>query len=371
MKKLIACLSVLGILLVSCAPAGDDGTGPIKLGFLGALTGDAAALSADQLHAVQMAVEELNAAGGINGRMVEIVAEDGKCSGTDAASAVQKLVNIDKVPVIIGGLCSGETLAASPIVESAKVVLLSPGSSSPDITKAGDFVFRNYPSDAWKTKAMAKYANESELKRIAILSENTDYSQALLASLKADLPEGAVVFDESFEPGTKDYRSLLTRLQSMEFDALVANANSDALSALIVQQFRDMGFKEEIIGADTMESAVVIDIGEAAEGVTIINVPTAGEGTPYETKFIAKYGAPQSSIAWASYAHDAANVLFDAMKAVGTDGSAIRDYLYEVSYSGIIGSFTFDDNGDPVGISYVLKKIENGKIVTKRPLPLE
>jgi branched-chain amino acid transport system substrate-binding protein len=371
MRKFLAFSSLLALSLTACGGAGDNG--PIKLGMISALTGDAAAIGADQLSGVQMAIAEINAAGGVNGRQIELIAEDGKCAGADGATAAQKLVNVDKVVAIIGGLCSGETLAAAPIAEAAKVIMLSPSASSPDITKAGDFIFRDYPSDAGKTKAIAKYFADEKFSRIAILSENTDYSQALRASLKKDLPEGAVVFDENFDPGTKDFRSLLGRLKDAEYDALVSNPNSDGVNAVIVQQFRELELPGQIVGTDTMDSVVVSQIaGEGANGVMLVNVPTAGEGTSFEADFKAKYGDAKSSIAWSAYSYDAVNVLAQAFKAVGTDGMAVKDYLYSMQpYTGVIGSFHFDENGDPVGLSYVLKKFEDGKVVTVKPLPLE
>lgn len=373
MKRLLLPLFALGILLLSgCQPTTDDGTGPIQIGALSPLTGDAAALGVDAHNGVRLAVDEINAAGGINGRIIELTSEDGRCSGTEAASAVQKLININHVIAIIGGLCSGETLAAAPFAESAQVVLLSPASSSPDITNAGDFVFRNYPSDALKTKSMAALFAERGFSNVAIVTENTDYAQALRASLVDDLPEGsAPVFDEVFDAGTKDYRSLLTRLQSVDFDVLVSNANSDALNALIVQQFRELGFTQPIVGADTMDSSVVSSLGEVSEGVLIVDVDTVGKGTDFEDSFIAKYGQPQSNITWAAYGYDAMNLLAEAIAAVGTDGPAIRDYLYSATYDGIVGKFSFDDNGDPVGISYVLKVVQDGDIVTVKPLPVQ
>ncbi|MDP6562065.1 MAG: ABC transporter substrate-binding protein, partial [Candidatus Peribacteraceae bacterium] len=118
MKRLLVPLFALGVLLSACSPVADDGTGPIKIGYIGPLTGEAASYGVDTLNGTELAVAEINAAGGINGRLIELITEDGRCTGTDAASAAQKLVNVDKVVAIIGGQCSGETLAAAPIVES-------------------------------------------------------------------------------------------------------------------------------------------------------------------------------------------------------------------------------------------------------------
>jgi branched-chain amino acid transport system substrate-binding protein len=368
MKKSLALLSTVAVLALTACQSADSGT--IKIGYIGALTGDAASIGADQLRGVQMAVDEINAAGGIDGRQVELIAEDGKCAGADAASAAQKLVNVDKVVAIVGGLCSGETLAAAPIAEAAQIVMISPASSSPDVTTAGDFVFRLYPSDAWKTKAIAKYFADAGIKKVAIISENTDYAQAQLKSLIADLPEGAVVFDETVEPGTKDFRSLLTRLKDVDFNVLVSNPNGDAVNAVMVQQYAEQGFTQQLMGTDTMDSQLIADVPES-EGVMLVNVPTVGEGTPFEASF-EKGGKPQAGISWAAYAYDSMNVLAKAIAAAGTDGAAVRDYLYQMQpYNGVIGTFSFDKNGDPVGVSYVLKKFQSGSIMQVKDLPLE
>lgn len=370
MKRLFALSLVSAMMLSACqtAPGGGD---TIKLGFIGPVTGDAAALGKDMLHGVQMAVQEANAKSGVNGKKVELVAEDGRCNGTDGASAAQKLVNIDKVIAIVGGLCSSETLAADPIAGAGKVVLLSPGSSSPAITtKGGDFTFRNYPSDALKAVAMAKYIKEKGYKKIAIISENTDYCTGLRDAVVGQVGASGFVFNEAVEPGTKDFRSLFTRLKGSDFDAFITNANSDGIIAVMVQQFREQGFTQPIIGADTADSQVVVDTGSAAEGMQIINVPTAGEGKPFEKTFTDAYGKPQSSIAWGAYAYDAANILLKAIADGAADGTAIKDALYKMTYTGIVGTIHFDKYGDPVGIPYVVKEIKDGKIVTVQDLPI-
>ncbi|MBI1934526.1 ABC transporter substrate-binding protein, partial [Candidatus Peregrinibacteria bacterium] len=175
MKRLIA-LSVLStLLLTACKASGDT----IKIGFIGPLTGDAAALGKDILNGTQIAVEEVNANGGINGKQVQIITEDGRCSGSDATNAAQKLINIDHVVAIVGGSCSSETLAAAAVAESAKTIVMSPSASSPDITQAGEYIFRVYPSDAYKTTAIVKLFQERKYKKIALITENNDYAVAI------------------------------------------------------------------------------------------------------------------------------------------------------------------------------------------------
>ena len=173
MKKFLSLSACIALTLSACQPAGSGDT--IKIGFIGPLTGDAAAYGVDTLNGAKMKVDEINAAGGINGKQISLIVEDSKCNGADAVSAAQKLANVDKVVGVIGGACSSETLGAAPIFEAAKIVEIGTLSSSPDITKAGDFIFRAYPSDALKTKAMAQYFRSKGFTKVAVIAENTDF----------------------------------------------------------------------------------------------------------------------------------------------------------------------------------------------------
>ena len=361
MKRSLALLSLVALTLSACQMAGTGG-GTIKIGYIGPLTGDAAAYGADTSHGAQLAVDEINAAGGINGKKLELIVEDGRCNGADAAGAAQKLVNVDKVVAIIGGQCSGETLAAAPIAEAGKVVLLSPLSSSPDVTKAGDYVFRNYPSDALKTTAMAQYFKDKNIKTVAMISENTDFCQAFRSALKSKMADGAFVFDEVVEPSTKDYRSLMTRLKDKQFDIFFPNGQSDSTVGLMMQQLREAGMKQPAIVHDTGDSATLSKtMADAVEGMYIINVPANVSDKTFETTFKGKYGDPQFGLIFAGFAYDALNVLAEGMKNGATDGTALKDWMYAMKgYSGVVGIFHFDKNGDVVGIPYVLKQYQKG-----------
>ncbi|MEK7185690.1 MAG: ABC transporter substrate-binding protein, partial [Patescibacteria group bacterium] len=151
-------------------------TGPIKIGFIGPLSGDAAVYGETEKNAVEIALEEINQSGELK-RRLEVIYEDGKCSGKDAVTAAQKMINIDKVSIIFGGVCSSETLGLAPVVESNKVVLFSAFSSSPLISQSGDYVFRKSPSDSDFGKADAELIASQGIKRVAMISENSDYSQ--------------------------------------------------------------------------------------------------------------------------------------------------------------------------------------------------
>lgn len=369
MKRLLVPLFALGILLSACSPVADDGTGPIKIGYIGPLTGDAYTYGVDTLNGAEIKVAEINAAGGINGRMIELVVEDARCTGTDAASAAQKLINVDKVVVINGGQCSGETLAVAPIAESAKIPMMSGGSTSPDVTNAGDFVFRNIPSDALAAAATASYLQENDLGIIAIITENTDFAVGFRNALIEAMGEDAVVLNEVVEPNVKDYRTLVTRLQGEEFDAFIANGQTVATVAAMVTQFRELGLDQPIFSNNAVVSPSFSEIaGEAAEGVKVVMPPSEGANAAKFDAFVETFtelhGPAASSITYAANSYDVIGVFADAIAEVGTDGTAIRDYLYNLDgYDGTIGRFSFDGNGDVIGISLELQEVQGGDFV--------
>lgn len=373
MKRLLLPLFALGILLTACQPPQDDGTGPIKVGYIGPLTGEAASYGADTLNGTQLAINEINEAGGVNGRILELIAEDGRCTGADAASAAQKLVNVDGVAVIIGGQCSGETLAAAPIVESAKIVMMSPISSSPDVTEAGDFVFRDYPSDGLKTKAMAGYFKKEGIKRVAVISENTDFAIAFRDALKENVGADAFVFDEVVEPGTKDYRSLMARLKDVDFDVFFPNGQTAATMAAMMQQLREQGLDQRAVSHDVAQDASMFEIApEAVQGLQAIGVPAVSAESEFGQKFLSEYDETQAALLFAAQAYDAVRLVAEAIEKVGTNGAAMRDYLYDVkSFDGTVGKFGFDDNGDVTGIPYVLWEAVGTEFTQGEAVPVE
>ncbi|MDO8648571.1 MAG: ABC transporter substrate-binding protein [Candidatus Peregrinibacteria bacterium] len=374
MKRTLALGSLLALALTACQPSQED---PIKIGYLGPLTGDFASAGADTVNAAKMAVEEVNAAGGVNGRMVILIAEDARCTGSDAANAAQKLVTVDKVVGIIGGVCSSETLAAGAIADPAKVVEISPTSSSPEITAAGDFIFRNYPSDALKGIALGKFLQNAKFTKLAVISENTDFCQGIRSSVKDNLPEGTtVVFDEVVDAGTKDYRTLMTRLKNLDFDVFLANGQSDATVAEMAKQMRELGMTQQIVGTDTADSVTLLTLApDAVEGLKPLSVPSLSEegtGKQFADQFRAKHGEPQFGMFFAALSYDATKLLLETIGKVGTDGEKIRDALYaHEGYEGVAGKFSFDGNGDVEGIPFAMKEFKGGKLVQSELIPLE
>lgn len=350
--------------------AHDDGV--VKIGYIGPLTGDTASYI-DILHGMQLKVQEWNKLGGIDGEEIEIIVEDGRCEGGAAASAAQKLVHIDKVDAIVGGQCSAETLAAAPIANAAGVTMISAASSHPDVSNAGDYIFRVQPSDVLLGAAFNAYFQDSDSVRVALISENTEYAVGLRNAVLRQAPDtiDEFVFDETVDAGQKDIRTLLTRLQKVDFDVLFLNPQSDAVLISWVQQFRQLGFEQPMLGQQIADSQTLgQQAADEVEGMPLLTVPSFGEGGDLEERFIEQFGTPQQSISWAAFGYDATSVLLEALKRADAP-EEIKEALYDAEHTGVIGTISFDENGDVVGIPFIVKEFRDGKLEVIKELQLE
>ena len=365
MKKTIVLLAVF----LNCAFR-SDGQEVIRFGFIAPLSGETAAAGLDERNAVEMALSEINASDFLRGRRLEVIFEDGKCSGKDAAVAVQKLVAIDRVKVILGGCCSGETLGAAPITEKAGVILFSAFSSNPAITTAGDFVFRTAPSDDEGGKAAARLAAASSgSKKVGVISENTDFSLGFRKAFVEALPGHGLelVGDENYNPSDSDLRSVLLRLKARAPEILLLNPQNGRKGGLLVKQLAEMGWRPVLIGNfvfSSSEAAVAAGGIEKLEGIRFADAPEVDStaGREFLKKFESRYPSPQTPFE-VVLRYESVFILAHAIKTAGYDAVKIRDYLYSMPpYAGRVGTFHFDRNGDVVGIPYASKVIRNGKI---------
>ena len=219
--KIIVWIIVIGIIVAGgyfiMKSQSSNSNGPIKIGFIAPLTGDAASVGLNEQSAVELAVGEVNKAGGINGRPIEMIYEDGQCSGAPASDAANALINIDKVPVILGGACSAETMSFTSAAEQSKTVVLSPCSSNPDITNAGDYIFRDYPSDNYQGTFAANYIFTTlGKKKIAVLYTQDDWATGIRAVFESEFQKlgGTIVADESVQKSSTDLRDQLTKIKT-------------------------------------------------------------------------------------------------------------------------------------------------------------
>jgi len=356
---------VLALLVVSCAPTKEaTESGPVKIGFVGPLTGVAANYGQNALIAAQLAVEEVNAAGGVNGREIQLVSEDDKCEGKSAATAVNKLISVDDVPVVIGSLCSAATLAFTDIAEQNQRIVIAYGASSPLITDAGDFIFRDFPSDAAQGVFAAQHLWDKGYKTVAIVSCLDDYCQGLSDVFQSTFESlgGTVVARDSFEKGASDFRTQLAKAQNAKPDVLYAIAFTDDAISLLRQK-EEMGFDAPVFSSELFgDPAIPEALGSAVDGVQF-SVPFTPENKEFLTKMEERLNGKDLTVGEQN-AYDAVKIVAMLMNQGATTPEQLRDALYAMPpYEGTSGVVAFDENGDLKNPAYSIKEYKDGGIV--------
>lgn len=365
--KIIIGIIVIVVILLLLSSTQKKDAGPIKIGFIGSLTGDAVSLGESSRASVQVAIEEANAAGGINGRMLEGIYEDGKCSPQPALSAAQKLINIDKVDAIVGGLCSGETSAFVKPAMEAKIPTVTYCSSAPALTGSGKYFFRTYPSDAYQGKFAAEYAyNSLNARKAAVIYHTSDWGNGISKVFVERFKElgGTVVAEESAPKETRDYKTILLKVKGLNPDAIYVPTYPEG-GAVLVQQVRDLAITIPLLGGETFDDANFLKaIPKTSKLQYTISKATI---TPdFDKKVLAKLGGDQVPVC-GPQAYDAATVLIRAMKEVGTDPDKMADAIRSFDFQGVSGRISYDKDGDLATATYNVKQIENNAstIITK------
>lgn len=342
-------------------------TGPIKIGFIGPLTGDAAAYGEPVKDGIELAVEEINKSGGVNGRQISMIYEDGKCDGQAGASATQKLVNIDGVKYIIGGTCSAETFAAIPIASAAQVFVISPSASAPKLAGISPLFVRNNPNDNVPGVALADYWGKL-YKKVAVISEKTDYAQGLKGVFITQAQKNGlqIVSTQDYDSNTTDFRTILLAVKNANPDAVFINPQTPANMVRIAQQGRTLGLKAAFASA-AFNDAKTVGAGSFMEGMVLAVPPglaLSGKGAAFTANYKAKYGTESPFPFYSGSSYDDVYLLAQAISSVGDNPTKVARYLYSLpSYTGTLGTYHFDQNGDLAGITSILQKILNGKAV--------
>ena len=369
---LLAALALLASLVIACGGDGDadadaqeDAQPPYKIGVMESLTGPGETYGNVAVQAKQLAVDEINAAGGVNGRMLELIVEDSKCSAQDAITAYNKLTDVDGVKVVLGTSCSGAMLGAAPLAEADGVVLFSGLATNPDIADAGDYIFRTAISDAQLGVDAGNVMWADGVRKLATISESTDYAEGVRRTSVAqfELRGGTVVGAERYSSDTTDFRTQLTKLLGEEPDALLVAAQSEFTGGTIIKQVRELGYEGQIYSDLVPVGSTALEIaGDAAAGVKAILpdiAPDNAKGQEVLSSFRDRYG--YVSLSWyLASAYDTVYITAECLKQTGDDQDAdgIRDCLYGITWTGGIGvDYTFDEKGEVVGLSNVLVEI--------------
>lgn len=353
---------------------GDSGTGPIKVGMYGSSTGAQAAYGKSSLQGIQIAVDEINASGGVLGRKIELISGDTQSKAEDAATVVTKLVQQDRVVAVLGEVASSNSLAAAPICQRASIPMISPASTNEKVTQVGDYIFRVCFIDPFQGQVMAKFAagDRIKAKRVAILTDTkSDYSVGLTRTFtEAFTKAGGQIAGEplNYSQGDQDFRAQLTQIKSRNVDALFVPGYYNDVG-VIIKQARDLGITVPVLGGDGWDSDPLWKYGEVLNNC-FYSTHYSPENAPEKTqKFIDAYKSRYNETpdANAALAYDAALVLFDAIKrANSTDGKKIRDAIAATKdFPGVTGNLTIDANRNAVKSAVVLECKYDGTTVNR------
>jgi branched-chain amino acid transport system substrate-binding protein len=341
----------------------------IKIGAMFSLTGENANYGTRSLHGARWAVEKINQRGGLNGIPITLVIADTRSTPKDAVGAYRKLVDADKVSVIVGDIISGTTLAVAPLAQREHVLLFAPGASSPKLTEAGDFVFRNWTSDIFDGETIARYAKSKGEAKAVVIVEKTDYtmgiSQAFIREFQAGGGEMLGTFE--FDSNSLDFRETIEKIKGLNPSCIYVSAYS-APSGRIIRQAKEADIKSNLYATLTVDTPECVQIaGNSLEGVSFTTpaldlASEAKEVTDFVAGFETQFGdKPESA---AAHAYDAMMMLASIWPNDETPNAEnLKSALASLKYfPGVTGMMSMDQNGDVVK-SINIKQYVNGKAV--------
>ncbi len=380
MNQKISWLSaILAVALVAGCNKPDGGV--IKIGEFASLTGKEATFGISSHEGTLMAIEEINAAGGVLGKKLELLTEDTQSKSGEPATVVNKLIARDGVVAMLGEVASSRSMEAAPICQQFKVPMISPSSTNPKLTEMGDYIFRVCFTDKFQGEVIAKFAlSKLNAKRVAIFTDvKSDYSKGLAKYFKDAFVAagGQVVAELDFNGGDKDFKAQLTAIKGANPDGVfIPGYYTDA--ALIAIQAKQLGLNVPLFGGDGWESEKLTEIGkQAVEGnyfSTHYHEVVATEKsrqfvTAYKKRWKKSDGSPKTPDALAACGYDSAIVLAEAIKRAGsTDGPKIREALAGLKdFEAVTGKITINEKRD-ASKGAVILKVEGGKFIHRETI---
>ncbi len=319
-------------------------TGEILVGMYGSLTGDGASFGQSSVEGAQLAVEEINNAGGLlGGRKVRLLVEDDQSRPEEASNAVTKMITQDKVVAVLGEVASRRTLAAAPVSQKYQIPMITPASTNERVTQVGDYVFRVCFIDPFQGEVLAKFAfNDLKARKVAVLKDvSQDYSVGLTEAVQKTFTSlgGQVLDPVSYSSGDADFRAILTQVRAQKPDAIFATGYYPE-AAIIVRQARELGMNMPILGGDGWVGDALKNGREALKNTFISNHYSGDNPDPvvqnFKKAYRAKFNREPDSIAALGY--DAAKVLADSItRAAATDGPTLRAAIAAADVAGVTG----------------------------------
>ena len=364
-RERILVFCVVPILAVAALACGGDAGDSFRIGVMESLTGPGETYGTVANQAKQMAVDEINEAGGINGRRLELIVEDSQCSAKDAIAAYNKLTDVDGVKIILGTSCSSAMLGAAPLAEADGIVLFSGLASNPDIANAGDYIFRTQISDIQVGIDTGNVLWADGVRTLATITEATDYAEGVRRTSAAQFEKrgGRVVAEERYASDVTDFRSQLEKLFTASPDALHLSPQSEFSAGTIIKQARELGFEGPIYAETVSVGTTALEIaGDAATGTKAITAdldPDNEKAQEVLADFRERY--KYITLPWhLGSAYDDVYIAAECLKQTNDDQDAdgFRDCMYGITWSGAIGdNYSFDEKGEVVGLSRVVVEV--------------
>ncbi len=368
MKRLLTLGLLATLSLSGCKKSGHKNeTGDIMVGEFAALTGGTASFGQSSHKGTAMAIDEINAAGGVMGRKIHLVTEDDQSKAGEAATVVRKMMSQSNIIALLGEVASSRSLEAAPIAQKNKVPMISPASTNPKVTEVGDYIFRVCFIDPFQGTALAKFSLAKGWNPVAILTDvKQDYAVGLSQFFKEYLLAngGQIVSEQSYSSGDKDFKAQLTSIKAANPKAILVSGYYNE-AGLIASQARELGLNVPLLGGDGWDSPSLVEVaGAAMEGNYFSNHFSAENQSPQIQEFIKKFKARynEEPDAMAALGYDSAMILADAIKRAGTtESKALRDAIAATKdYPAVTGSITLDEKRNASKPAVILT-ISNGR----------
>jgi branched-chain amino acid transport system substrate-binding protein len=366
MKKAVFFITAVMLSLVfwSCQEKRDV----VRIGAILPLTGERASVGASAKNGIDLAIEEINANDFLGGKKLSLQIEDSQGMPTISLSCFERLATVSTIPAIIGPLNSSEVLSIAPKAEQKKIVVMTPAASSPLITEAGDYIFRNVASDLYEATLMADAVIDNFKKnRVAIAYINNDYGKGIYGKFSKGLENKKqnLVAVESYEGNQKDFRTIILKLKEAKPDAIYLVGYKEI--AYFIKQLKEQGVNSLLLTTAIFEDHEIIDIaGNSAEGIIFTTFYLEENSENKRTRdffqnYEKKYNLKPDGYAATSY--DAVYLIAQAIKNKGATSDSIKNGLYEIQdFPGLLGNFSIDKNGD-VTLPIKMKTVKGGQLV--------
>ena len=375
-------LALCSVLVLSaCNGANKEAAPPaeeIVIGEYGSLTGSTATFGISTRNGIDIAVDEINKAGGILGKQVRVIVEDDQGLAAEAQTVVTKLITKDKVVAVLGEVASSNSLAAAPVAQQAGIPMISPSSTNPEVTQKGDYIFRVCFLDPFQGYVMAKFAaNTLKLTKVAVFREiSSDYSVGLANAFIENFKKmgGTIVADESYGKDNTDFNAQLTSIKAKNPQAIFVPGYYTEVG-LIARQAKKQGLNVPLLGGDGWDSPKLTEIGgKDLDGSFFSNHYAVEDPSPAAQRFLAAYKERFNAVpdALAGLGYDSARVLFDAIRRAGsTEGMKIRDAIAQTKdFDGVTGKITLNAERNADKPAVVLE-IKEGKFALRETIKPE